>query len=49
MVIIEIGSICAIVKGCSQLVLIGDEKQLPPIVLSPDDAWWGMGIYVAEK
>ena len=47
--IIEIGSICAIVKGCSQLVLIGDEKQLPPIVLSPVDAWWGMGISLYER
>ena len=46
---IEIGSICALVKGCRQLILIGDDKQLPPLVQSTEGAWWQMGISLYER
>ena len=36
-------------KGCQQLVLIGDDKQLPPLVQSTEGAWWQMGISLYER
>lgn len=40
----EVSVLPAVVHGCDRLILIGDQNQLPPVVLSPDAAEQGLGV-----
>jgi superfamily I DNA and/or RNA helicase len=46
---LECACLCALIKGCRQLVLIGDHKQLAPVVISKKAAYKGMGVSFYER
>ena len=45
----EIESLIPIVHGCKHLTLIGDQKQLGPIVLHPQADFTGMKVSLFER
>jgi hypothetical protein len=45
----EIETLIPIVSGCKHLTLIGDQKQLPPVVLHPKATKTGMNISLFER
>lgn len=45
----EPSSLIPLVKGCRHLALIGDHKQLPPVVLSPEAKEQGLGLSLFER
>ncbi|GBE59511.1 AAA family protein, putative [Babesia ovata] len=46
---IEASNLIPIGKGCKQLVLIGDHKQLRPTIISPEAAAQGLSISLLER
>ncbi|KAI5119257.1 hypothetical protein M0805_007260 [Coniferiporia weirii] len=45
----EPASLVALMKGCKHLALIGDHKQLPPVVVSPEARDGGLSISLFER
>ena len=45
----EPASLIPIMKGSRHLALIGDHKQLPPVIVSPEAQQMGLGISLFER